>query len=526
MKHLTPEELSAHLDGTLAGAALARAERHLAGCEACRAALADLSTRDDALRPLLEHDPGEAYFETFAARVEDRIRAAGLRGAQARLGGEGAFGWLRSPRRLAWVGAVATVIAGAAIVIVTARLERPELGRDLAGRAEQGAGPARQVPGAPPAPSAEDLRATIPEAGPKVAARKDRDLALEPETDDQTIAAREARSLEKKGEVTAAGEGAGARTQATPKVEPRSPAASRLIEVRGNAGGEDVPVKPTELQFAAPPPAGPAANKEGEAQVVKPQMAAPAQGQEEMTSLAPGAADAMKAADQEVQLCGRVLDPAGRPVAGAQVALADRGRTAATDANGRFCLAAPPGTHSLSVMAVGYRESRLQVRVGGEAAEARVTLKPVSVLDQGFRGLAGVLREKNKKAAYGYTDEVRSPFAALPDSIREVVWEAERLSEQAGTRSWDTGPELDAAGAGKLDAAAAQWERVLARLHGGAPEAEARYRLAEARYRAWTAEPTPGRAAAAAAAIAAYLERAPAGARRAQAMRWQTRVKR
>src|SRR5262249_4522274 len=119
VNHLSPEELSATLDGALEGAARARAERHLAECETGRDALAALAALDGGLRPVLEHDPGDAYFDTFAARVEDRIRAAGLRGAQSRLAGEGWLGWLSSPRRLAWVGAAVAVVVGAGIVMLT-----------------------------------------------------------------------------------------------------------------------------------------------------------------------------------------------------------------------------------------------------------------------------------------------------------------------------------------------------------------------------------------------------------------------
>jgi RNA polymerase sigma-70 factor (ECF subfamily) len=110
MSHLTPEELSARFDDALTPARAAETDRHLASCEICRAALAELAAQDDALGRVLSHDPGEAYFGSFAARVEDRIRAAGMRGAQAKWEG-GLRSWLRSPRRLAMAGVVAAVPA-------------------------------------------------------------------------------------------------------------------------------------------------------------------------------------------------------------------------------------------------------------------------------------------------------------------------------------------------------------------------------------------------------------------------------
>src|SRR5213075_34482 len=125
MSHLTLEELSARLDDALTPARISETDRHLASCESCRTALADLAGQDDALGQVLSHDPGEAYFASFAARVEDRIRAAGMRGAQAKWEG-GLRSWLRSPRRLAMAGVVAAVLGGAALVIITARMDRPE----------------------------------------------------------------------------------------------------------------------------------------------------------------------------------------------------------------------------------------------------------------------------------------------------------------------------------------------------------------------------------------------------------------
>src|SRR5439155_15032308 len=146
MTHLDPQTLSAMLDAALEGAARARAERHLAECASCRDRLAALAAQEAGLRPVLRHDPGAAYFETFAARVEDRIRAAGLSGAQSRLGSQGWLGWLSSPRRLASFGAIAAVVVGAAIVMVTSGPQRyPLENPELATRARQAA-PSRTAP--------------------------------------------------------------------------------------------------------------------------------------------------------------------------------------------------------------------------------------------------------------------------------------------------------------------------------------------------------------------------------------------
>ena len=161
MNHLTPEQMTGHLDGALDPRADAVVERHLAACVRCRVELASLASQDDRLRAALTHDPGEAYFETFADRVLERARTAApepdialetvprARGI-AREPHRGFWDWL-SPRGMAWAGSVAAVIAAAGLVFVTARernvdhLRSPEMIR----RSEQAAPPVEATPASP-----------------------------------------------------------------------------------------------------------------------------------------------------------------------------------------------------------------------------------------------------------------------------------------------------------------------------------------------------------------------------------------
>ena len=70
------------------------------------------------------------------------------------------------------------------------------------------------------------------------------------------------------------------------------------------------------------------------------------------------------------------------------------------------------------------------------------------------------------------------------------------------------------------EAAARAWEAALGSLHGGEYQ-EGRWRIAEARYRAWQMDPEEGqRASRATAAIRAYLIAAPPGEERDQARAW------
>jgi hypothetical protein len=214
----------------------------------------------------------------------------------------------------------------------------------------------------------------------------------------------------------------------------------------------------------------------------------------------------------EARLCGEVRDAAGRPVAGAQVTVADVGRTATADARGAFCVSAPAGEHPLLVMAVGFVESRQTVRVGGDEASVRVTLEAVSVLDDKRVAVAGRVPLPRMQAAP--PGEPRDGYSALPDTLRSRVRAAQQLEVRATARR----------SAGLFDAAAGGWERALRRLEGGPLELETRRHLAEARYRAWEAGPSARRASAAVEALTAYVVRAPASAARDQATRWLDRV--
>ena len=74
-------------------------------------------------------------------------------------------------------------------------------------------------------------------------------------------------------------------------------------------------------------------------------------------------------------LCGEVLDESGQPVAGARVALADLDLSARSDRHGHFCIAAPPGDRTLSVLAQGFGTFRTVVTLAPTGSELHVSLK-------------------------------------------------------------------------------------------------------------------------------------------------------
>ena len=542
MKHLTDDQLGAYMDGVLKGRDAEAAGRHIAACQPCREALAELATQDESLKSVLTHDPGEAYFESFASRVEERIAEAAASRARPR----GAFDLgrlFRSPRALAWAGGVAVVVVGGGLALMTSRDVLPPALRDkdLAARLERTApgevqrAPTRETgqssspvpsPSAdeagPAAPSADagasardaaGVEASVPERGSGLDARGQRrapatSMAKERGTPDIEVDGSPARpAVDAKARADAFAPPPPSQPSATPAPAGARPASpSRAREVRRNEGGEELSTRRPEEGRGAPPPSPTAASgADRPAQVRKKLFAEPL--------------GAVKTED-ESRLCGEVRDAAGRSIVGAQVVVTDLGRTTTTDATGRFCMSVPKGEHPLSVMAVGYVESRMPVRAGGAEAAVRVTLAAVSALDGN-----GVLRTGRaaprapvatpSQPRSETQDEPRDSYSALSDTVRRVVREAQRLSADAARRR----------SAAHYDFAARAWERALRRLAEGPLEIETRRHLAEARYRAWENGPNARRAQAALEALTAYASRAPAGPERDEAARWLDRVK-
>jgi hypothetical protein len=164
-------------------------------------------------------------------------------------------------------------------------------------------------------------------------------------------------------------------------------------------------------------------------------------------------------------------------------------------------------------MAVGYLAGRRTLAAAER--EVQVTLAAVPVLEGD-----GAMAKKNPPVAaymrtHRLTDESHDALAALPDSLRGAVAEAQRRESAALANPTAAG----------FDAAAVAWERSLRPLIGGPLEVEARKHLAAARYRAWELAPTSARARSATEALTAYVSRAPAGPDRTQASAWLDHVR-
>ncbi|MEO5817172.1 MAG: carboxypeptidase-like regulatory domain-containing protein [Gemmatimonadaceae bacterium] len=103
------------------------------------------------------------------------------------------------------------------------------------------------------------------------------------------------------------------------------------------------------------------------------------------------AVDSTVAADTALQpllegtatIAGRVIGPEGRPLADAQVRLADAAGAVRTDSSGRFTLTGlPPGTQSLEVRRLGYGVSQVPVGLrNGQEVSLTIELGRIIMLD-------------------------------------------------------------------------------------------------------------------------------------------------
>jgi Carboxypeptidase regulatory-like domain/Putative zinc-finger len=548
MQHLDAQKLSAHLDQALTGSARAEVERHLESCAECRDAFAALLAQDRALDSALTHDPGNAYFDTFAARVEDRIRAAGLRGAQERhdrARGQGLWTWWTSPRRLAVTSAVAATIVGIGVVLLVARETPPGVHGDLQARRIDGPPPALM-----PAPSSGANESNSRSSG-AAASRLDgraKETVREGEMSDGKAApmAEMHTIAPNAGAPTPGGVAAPSRAYAVrdehgevvraqsdqrfapPPADKQALASGSKLQkplAAPMAQTTEEKTKAESFKFQNPPSSESdalakkdAANAPTRAQAVpsapSPVAQAPAPAAQEPASagktswgtiknLARGGAEVPRTEGGQPMLCGDVIDLNGRPVANAQITLVDLSRVSTSNDQGRFCIPAPQGSQALSVMAVGFEPVNLQVVVAGEAPTVRVTLKPVSALGSGFALVPG-----------------GRPDSAGLDRKRQ---DAARLVADAENESLRG---LEQRSASRLDSAAGDFERALKSL-GDSPHAQAiRYRLAETRVQAYRISPNGRRARAAQTAVNALLTHPGTAAARDSALHWQEQIPR
>ncbi|HSQ61060.1 MAG TPA: zf-HC2 domain-containing protein [Acidobacteriota bacterium] len=78
MIHLTLQQLSAYLDDELPEASVELVRRHLSQCPECTVRFGKVEALEETLVRLLQHDPGDAFFDYFRDTVTfDEGGAAG-----------------------------------------------------------------------------------------------------------------------------------------------------------------------------------------------------------------------------------------------------------------------------------------------------------------------------------------------------------------------------------------------------------------------------------------------------------------
>lgn len=481
----------------------------------------------------------------FAARAGSAVRGW-LEGLM------GAAGKIHAPE---WAGALAALLVGLGLVLLNVKHSPGPALRDytLEQRAGQTAAEPRE---------ADEARDGAPAAGALAGRESARDEALRATPPSAERVKKDAVRSVQPPAITTAPPAAAASKQEAP--------ASRAQLVRRTPSGEEEPVRQKTGAFAKAPPATPgekprralpleesqpkvesatrssvdakeadrvrrrnesgltAAEKSAPpfpTAVLPPEPEAPRSGaaggaaaRESGTRPSPASLAEPQSPKQDVRgeqgtirTCGGVRDSRGRPISSATVTLVRQGTGVSTDAQGRFCIEAPPGDQTISVIAVGFGPLQFDVHIEPGTPSLVLTLLAVSVLEwsQALRGSVQTLGGKQQTGAPGEL------LPGFPDSLQPVASRAIRLTLEAER----------AKSAPRYEWAAAEWERVRDRGEPGSLQLEARFRIAEARYHAWELAPSARRASAANEALTSYLVRAPLGSRRNTASGWLGRVK-
>jgi hypothetical protein len=527
MKHLTDDQLSARLDDALPERERAEADAHLAGCEACRARLAEYVVLEESLGRVLAPDPGEAYFADFAERVSARIAAespavpAGVSAAaDMRAAADGAdaadvtgatraaprrspWRWLFSPAGLSLAGSTAVLVMVAGLAWM--RFQRHDGADALRTREE----PAVPVPDwAAPAPDSF-LVQPAPTTGQRAPSA----------TSDAAPPAGASRAREVV--TTPSGDEAPARAGHPPKAGP-APAADRLQQ--RDAATPATPFAEMKRRALIPAQEKQQVRQEGATSDAASGAPAPAPATTSLRAPAPSEAklqaNEMQVTAEVVPPCGTVHDTRGQPIAAAQiVALGGETRATRSGADGRFCMPSLKVGDTLSVWRVGYNPVRVVV---ASATSLALRMEPISTLGpEGGRMAVGRAQESETRSLDARTESGRLRFNAVapkadvyasqPAEIRLAAADARSATDRARREGT----------AGAYERAASRWERIGAMATGQAMY-DARFQAIAALREAHRLAPTWDRASHLRARLAQFVAIAPRTLpERDTAVRWQ-----
>jgi hypothetical protein len=570
MNHLTDEQLSALLDDALPAHERAAADAHLAGCEACRARLAELSALDASLGKALTHDPGESYFADFAERVAQRIAADPLqagaapeapKASKSSASSRSPWSWLTSPRGLALAGSTAALLVTAGIawmrfhseqVVVQAMREAvPAPAAPLTQPAAPGErGEARQLARPPVAESAPTTGLDAPSAAPpppSANAARMQEVRTLPNGQQVPVA-----RLEAQGSAPAR-QDAGAHALAAPATGSAIAQMKRRAVSPAAEAGAPVPSSPAASAQAGAPAddakdEAAHATRDGEralAPEFKMAMPPAAAAPHPKAAFAPdtargrsfdewGAAKSLRGGRPEAEKlnanglssltarCGKVRDSRGHVVVGAQVTAVRNGvRTARTDTEGSFCIEGLAPGDTLTVMHVGFDPVTV---VMTPMTSLAITLEPVGTLGPNSTMLMGKAQTSSpsfsgamSKHVPAAADSVAPPadvYAGQTFGVRQLARDAHEATAVA--RRERTAPAFENA--------AKQWATVLRQVKG-APAYDASFQYVSALRAAYQLESTGERAGRLRSAMAAFLAIAPATLpERATVERWKAEL--
>jgi RNA polymerase sigma-70 factor (ECF subfamily) len=369
--HLTPDQLSAQLDGALEGDSFDLIRHHLAGCEECRLQCMRMASADDVLRALLVHDPEDSFYEPLVAFLEDESNA------------KEAAGWIPPPLESAiatetarleeqrWSCVSLAVPRPFVLPAAAVRpLDAPPKPAAMVASPPPALTPDAVIPLPAPAPS-RPAAAISPRTGPP--ARRDLSTLLAGCALAAVLVLLAGHYLGRWSLSLRLGGFPAAATEPAASIAPQLPVWISKGEVPAPPIASDSSTSPAPAE-KRPPATAPA--KEPATTAVKP-ATAPAAGPATGTTERP--VTPRRAADNLGLLCGRIRDESGLPVVRAQVLLADLQLGALTDRNGRFCLSAPIGARTVSVIALGFATQRRVVTIGARTPELAVTLRSAAV---------------------------------------------------------------------------------------------------------------------------------------------------
>jgi hypothetical protein len=570
MNHLSDEQLSALLDDALTPGERAACDAHLAGCDACRARLAEASALDESLGKALTHDPGERYFAEFADRVAKRIAAGAAPGAAApvprRLDAApeapkarmSLWSWLTSPRGLALAGSTAALLVTAGIAWMRFHGEQdvsralrqatspvePRARKEASPTANDEVSPAPAAQ-APAAPSSDERARTDAAAPPRALARMQEVRTLP--NGEQAPVPRPNEQGARQNALAAPATGSALaqmkRRSIAPAAEGGAPAAAGTVrpesapreEAQASKDGETA--APSQRLAAPPAPAAapPAAAKFAEEPRAAHQNALvmdTSRGQSfsawgaSKSLYKTGGANEIKADAKKLSgvaaTCGKVRDSRGRVVAGAEITAVRNGvRTARTDAEGAFCVDGLGVGDTLTVMHVGFDPYTLVVTPMTSLA---ITLEPVGTLGpnstmltgkpQASPSFTGALHAHANASADSAPPAPSDPYAGQSSGIRQLARDARAATAIAQREQ--TAPAFERA--------AKDWSTVLRQVKG-APADDARFQHVSTLRSAYQLEPTAEREGRLRKAITAYLALTPeTRPERATVARWQAEL--